>query len=278
LARARPPPHDTGKRLRQTPKSRRHRVRLDHGCRAADVAASIWLGVGRESEVPDIGGEFVPDLSILVWIYGAAVLAAAPIGPVNTVAIRRGLIGRWTHAMWVGIGSVLVEAVDVAIALWGSQELAEKIPVQAIRHWLGLPGAGIILLLGLHILRKSLLPQRLLMAGIRLEQKRRSRTSFLRDMVTGGVLTAINPLTLLYWVAVVAPQWVQRVNSAGGGGGVLYGIAAAVAGLSTWFGFLTVLVMLRPQRVGPAFFRVVNAACGVALAGMGVALAIKALL
>ena len=217
------------------------------------------------------------DITILAWVYGAGVLAAAPLGPVNTVAIRRGLISRPARTLWVGLGSVFVEAGYVAAALWGAEELAGRIPEQAIRRWGGLPAAAVILLLGVFILGKAFVNARRLMASVRLERMRGLSRTPLRDFLTGAALTVINPLTLLYWIVVIGPNWAKMAQTAAVGAGTWYGLSAAVAGLLSWFVFLTAVVRLRPQQVGVRFFRVVNLLCGLALVALGLVLGVKAM-
>ena len=217
------------------------------------------------------------DLSTLGWAFGAGILAAAPVGPVNAVAIRRGLIHRWTHTMFVGLGSVLVETCYVALALWGGYWVLGKIAEEDLHRWVGLPAAGLIICLGLVILRKAIVnPQRIL-ALVRLERMRQKRATLFRDVLIGAGFTAINPATLLYWVGAGA-AWLDKAQLAPGSVGIWYGLAAAVAGLVCWFGFITALVALRPQKVGPEFFRTVNALCGAALTVTGMVLLVLGLL
>ena len=215
----------------------------------------------------------VVNFSTLAWAFGAGVLAAAPIGPVNAVAIRRGLIHRWTHTLSVGLGSALVETCYVALAFWGGKGIMEAIPAESLHRWVGLPAAGIVIIIALSILRRAIVnPQRLL-ASVRLERMRQRRATFMRDVLAGAGLTAINPATLLYWFGV-GPAWLEQAAVAAGSTAVWYGIAAAVAGLASWFIFVTVLVRLRPQNVGPHFFRTVNLVCGCLLGCAGIALAV----
>ena len=218
------------------------------------------------------------EISSLAWIYGAGMLAAAPIGPVNAVAIRRGLMGRWTDTLRVGCGSMLAESCYVAAALWGGQRVLQAIPPDALHRWVGLPAAGIITLLGLFILRKAVASPRRSPAAGRLERARQEKASALRDVLTGVLLTAINPVTMFYWLLGVGPAWLEQANLAPGSAAVWWGLAAAVAGLATWFTFVAMLVRLRPQNVGPRFFKIVNAVCGGVLTAGGIALALRSLL
>ena len=41
-------------------------------------------------------------------------LAAAPVGPVNMMAIRRGIAGGWRHTVACGIGSIAAAVVSLA--------------------------------------------------------------------------------------------------------------------------------------------------------------------
>jgi L-lysine exporter family protein LysE/ArgO len=217
-------------------------------------------------------------ISSLAWIYGAAVLAAAPIGPVNAVAIRRGLIGRWTHMLRVALGSMLVEGCYVTAALWGGRRVLQAIPPEALHRWVGLPAAGIITLLGLFNLRKAIASPHRTPEALKLERARQEKGSALRDFLTGALLTAINPVTIFYWLLGVGPAWLEQANVTPGSAAIWCGVAAAVAGLATWFTFVATLVRLRPQNVGPGFFRIVNAVCGMVLTAGGIALAVRSLL
>ena len=218
----------------------------------------------------------VISLYMLGWAFGAGILAAAPMGPVNAVAIRRGLIHRWTHTMFVALGSVLVEGADIAIAFWGGRRVMALIPTESLHRWAGLPAAGVVITIGLVILRKAIVnPQRTL-AAVRLERMRQKNASFIHDVLAGAALTAINPATLLYWLGV-GTAWLEGNSLTEARMAVGYGVIAAIAGLVFWFTLITVLVLLRPQNVGPRFFRIVNIACGAALTLAGIIIAVVTL-
>ena len=216
----------------------------------------------------------------IIWLllsaYVASILASAPIGPVNMVAIRRGLIFGWTRSLSVGLGSVVVETGYVALSFWGGTHLIERLPVDSIRLYLGVPAAAILLLIAAVMLRRAIVnPQRVL-AAVRLERMRQRQTGVLRNLLTGGALTAINPGTIGYWLSV-GPQLLQKADVATHSPVVWYALIAASCGGTSWFLFVSLLVRLRPQRVGPNFFRAVNGVCGGLLTILGVALAVQAL-
>ena len=218
------------------------------------------------------------EISSLAWIYGAALLAAAPMGPVNAVAIRRGLMGRWTDTLRVGCGSMLAESCYIAAALWGGRRALRALPADVLHRWVGLPAAGIFTLLGLFFLRKAVTGPRRSRAADRIERMRQQKASAPRDLLTGALLTVINPATMFYWLLGVGPAWLEHAKLTPGSAAVWVGWAVAVAGLATWFAFVATLVRLRPQNVGPRFFRIVNAVCGTVLTAGGIALAVRSLL
>lgn len=220
----------------------------------------------------------MPDILIIAWAFGLGLMAAAPVvGPVNMIAIRRGLVVHWMRTMWVGVGSVAFETCEIALVMWGGSALLEYIDVESLRHYVDLPAAGVIILLGLFILRKAVVPSRRVLAAIRAERMRHRRTGVSGDIFAGAALTFLNPATFIFWVAN-APVWLQKADVSAGSGGMWLGVAAAACGMALWFAFITTLVRLRPQRIGPTFFRLANALCGAALTIMGIVLGVKALM
>jgi threonine/homoserine/homoserine lactone efflux protein len=79
-------------------------------------------------------------------------------------------------------------------------------------------------------------------------------------------LTLFNPLTIVYWVGVTS-NWLPFAHSVLGYSAPEWGILMAAAGLTTWFTALIVVVRFIPHRIGPIFFRLVNAVLGLILLG-----------
>ena len=79
-------------------------------------------------------------------------------------------------------------------------------------------------------------------------------------------LSIFNPLTIVYWVGVTS-NWLPFAHSVLGYSASGWGILMATAGLMTWFTALIVVVSFIPHRVGPIFFRLVNAILGPILLG-----------
>jgi threonine/homoserine/homoserine lactone efflux protein len=79
-------------------------------------------------------------------------------------------------------------------------------------------------------------------------------------------LTLFNPLTILYWVGVTS-NWLPFAHSVLGHSAPVWGILMAAAGLTSWFTAVIIVVRFIPDRIGPTFFRLVNAILGLILLG-----------
>jgi hypothetical protein len=62
---------------------------------------------------------FVSDVHVLSAAFLMGLAAAAPMGPVNILAIRRGVIGGWRHTLACGIGSVTGDRILFSMVLRG---------------------------------------------------------------------------------------------------------------------------------------------------------------
>jgi threonine/homoserine/homoserine lactone efflux protein len=87
------------------------------------------------------------------------------------------------------------------------------------------------------------------------------------EVANGFALTILNPLTIVYWVAITT-NWLPIARSVLGDGEPGWGILMAAAGLMTWFIALSVVVHFIPHRIGSIFFRLVNAILGLILLGL----------
>jgi len=62
---------------------------------------------------------FVSYIPVLLAAFLMGLAAAAPMGPVNMLAIRRGLIGVWRHTLACGIGSVSGDLILFSVLVGG---------------------------------------------------------------------------------------------------------------------------------------------------------------
>ena len=222
-------------------------------------------------------GMWLSSVKVLVAVFIIGFVAAAPIGPVNMVAIRRGIVGRWTHTLACGIGSAAGDMLLFMLVLLGGRFLLPD-PAQPLPHHveiiLSVVGVLVLLPLGSYFLYKAFKNPIQEYARARRSLRGSPPKHLIADVITGGVLTVINPASLLYWAAV-ATTWLPRAQATElGAAAAWWGLAFASAGLMTWFTILTFFVRFMPDRLGPGFFRVVNILSGLLLIGFGIASAV----
>jgi threonine/homoserine/homoserine lactone efflux protein len=207
----------------------------------------------------------VSDVHVLSAAYLMGLAAAAPMGPVNMLAIRRGMIGGWHHTLACGIGSVAGDLILFSLALLGGHYLLSDLSSPTLHTVLAAIGGIVLLPLGLYFL------VRVVKEPLRVYSSARKRwdegtvpAHVATDVAASTALTVFNPLTMVYWAGVTS-NWLPFAHSIFGYKAPGWGILMAAAGLMTWFATLIFVVRFMPHRVGPTFFRIVNAAFGLIL-------------
>jgi threonine/homoserine/homoserine lactone efflux protein len=210
---------------------------------------------------------FISDIHVLSAAYLMGVAAAAPMGPVNMLAIRRGMIGGWRRTLACAIGSVAGDLTLFSLALLGGHFLLSDLSNPTLRLVLSAIGVIVLLPLGLYFLFRAV------KEPFRAHTRSRRRwdtgtvpAHLVADVAAGTALTIFNPLTMVYWVGVTS-NWLPFAHSILGWRAPGWGILMAATGLMTWFTTLIVVVRFIPHRIGPAFFRLVNAILGLILLG-----------
>ena len=153
-------------------------------------------------------------IHVLAAAFLMGLVAAAPIGPVNMMAIRRGVIGGWRHTLACGIGSVFGDLALFSLALAGGKEflprLANPKVHTAVRGgWRSHSGSG-----------RNILPCALRepsAPGIYRRARRLWGEGPLPSLLLGEAakstaLTMFNPLSMVYWIAVTS-SWLPLAHS-----------------------------------------------------------------
>ena len=200
---------------------------------------------------------------VLSLAYFMGLAGAAAIGPVNMLAIRRGMMGGWRHTLACGAGSASSDLILASTALLGGHYLFSGRSSPALQIVLVAIGVIVLYPLGIFYLVHAA------------KEPLRSRRHFnadtvpphlATDVVAGFVLNILNPLTMIYWVGVTS-NWLPLAQSVLGSKAPRWGILMVAAGLVTWFTTLIFVVRFIPDRIGPPFFRLVNVALGLILLG-----------
>src|SRR5208282_4937754 len=96
--------------------------------------------------------EFVSCLRVLLAAYLIGVAASAPIGPVNMMAIRRGLISGWRHTLACGLGAVIADLILCSLALLGGQFLSSELSSPVFQTVMAAIGVVVLLPPGIYFL------------------------------------------------------------------------------------------------------------------------------
>jgi threonine/homoserine/homoserine lactone efflux protein len=193
--------------------------------------------------------------------------AAAPMGPVNMLAIRRGVIGGWRHTLACGIGSVVGDLILFSLVLLGGHYLFSDLSNPTLQSVLEAIGVIVLLPLGIYFLVRAVKdPQRAFASARRRWNETSVPEHLVAEVADAFALTVVNPLTILYWVGVTA-NWLPFAHSVLGYSAPAWGLLMVAVGLASWFGALVVAVRFIPDRIGPIFFRLVNGLLGLILLG-----------
>ena len=193
--------------------------------------------------------------------------AAAPMGPVNMLAIRRGVIGGWHHTLACGIGSITGDLILFSLVLLGGDYVLPDLSNPVLQTVLAAIGAIVLLPLGSYFLVRSVKePLRAYESARQHWDEGTVPGHLIAEVANAGALTIFNPITIAYWVCVTS-NWLPFAHSVLGYSAPGLGILMVTVGLMTWFTALTVIVCFIPHRIGANFFRLINAILGLILLG-----------
>jgi L-lysine exporter family protein LysE/ArgO len=217
---------------------------------------------------------FVSYIHVLSAAFLMGLAAAAPMGPVNMLAIRRGVIGGWRHTLACAIGSVAGDLILFSVVLLGGHYVFSDLSNPTLQTVLAAIGVIVLLPLGIYFLVRAVKEPLRAYASARHHWDENTVPAHLvAEVAEGTALTIFNPLTIVYWVGVTS-NWLPFAHSILGYSAPGWGILMATAGLMTWFTALIVVVRFMPHRIGPSFFRLVNAILGLILLGFAMFCAI----
>lgn len=190
---------------------------------------------------------------MLTWLSGwsLGVSVAAPIGPVNVATIRLSLASGFLPAFAFGLGAATIDAVYCLAVYFGIAPLLVAAP------WL----RAVLFLAGAMLLARmawSALQRRIELA----ESTALTAREAWRSYVSGAALTAVNPATIVSWLAIGGAA--LSATPAGEGGLLVLGI---FVGSACWFGALALGVSLGRVVANERVLKAVSIGSGLVLFG-----------
>src|ERR1700690_1366188 len=153
--------------------------------------------------------------------------AAAPMGPVNMLAIRRGVIGGWRHTLACGIGSVTGDLILFSMVLLGGHYFFSDLSNPTLQTILETIGIIVLLPLGIYFVFRAVKDPMQAYTSARQNWDEGTVPAHLVAEVADCVaLTILNPLTIVYWVGVTA-NWLPFAHTVLGYSAPVWGILLA---------------------------------------------------
>ena len=206
-------------------------------------------------------------IHVLLAAFLMGLAAAAPMGPVNMLAIRRGMLGGWRHTLACGIGSVTGDLILFSLVLLGGHYLFSDLSNPTLQTVMTVIGLIVLLPLGIYFLVRAVKEPLRAYASARQHWDEETIPAHLvAELAECVALTIFNPLTIAYWVGVTS-NWLPFAHSVLGHNAAGWGILMVAAGLMAWFTALIVAVRFLRHWIGPIFFQIVNAILGLILLG-----------
>ena len=208
---------------------------------------------------------FISYIHVLSTAFLMGLAAAAPIGPVNMMAIRRGVVGGWRHTLACGVGSVCGDLFLFSLALLGGHYLLPDLYNSKLRIIVAATGTVVLFPVGVYFLTLAIKePGRAFDAACKHWGESPVPARLAAEVAKAAALTIFNPIGMLYWAGVTS-SWLPFAYSVLGNRASGWGILMAGTGLVTWFTALIGVVYVIPHRIGSIFFRLANGILGVIL-------------
>lgn len=146
---------------------------------------------------------------------------AAPIGPVNSVRLDKGIKNGFWHAWIVGIGSMIADGIFMLLVYLGMIHFLE-IPIVQIFLWLF--GGIVLIYTGV----ESILGAN----GITLADTRGKDSKF-KCFLTGFIMSITSPLSILFWLGIYGSV-LAKTAQIYGTGPLLFYSSMIFLGLALW--------------------------------------------
>lgn len=179
------------------------------------------------------------------------------LGPINALAIRRGITGGMQQAIGVGAGGAVVDAFCAYVVFAGLSKV-------------GFTGAWKIILWGFCAIFLIYLAYSILIEirdNPESSTKVRKQVQFIDDsFVMGFLIAATNPFTLLYWIGMVGTlQLSGHIEMAGGAATSFF--SAVLVSEMAWYICLGMAVHYSRNLFDRKALRIITWTCGIVLLG-----------
>ncbi|WP_462413649.1 LysE family transporter [Neobacillus sp. Marseille-QA0830] len=181
---------------------------------------------------------------------------AAPIGPVNSARLDKGIKNGFWHAWVVGAGSMIADGIFMLMVYFGMVHFLE-IPVVQIFLWLF--GGFILIYSGVESIYGA--------NKITLNYSR-NKESLLKCFITGFIMSITSPLSILFWLGIYGSVLAKTAQTTGTDSLIIYS-SMIFLGLTIWDIFVAALTTSFRKLLTVRSLIVISVISGLSLIGFG---------
>ncbi|MFP3510867.1 LysE family transporter [Peribacillus sp. SIMBA_075] len=197
------------------------------------------------------------NVHLLLGYFFLGLTLAAPIGPVNSARIDKGIKNGFWHAWIVGTGAMIADALFMILVYVGMVRFLE-IPIVQI----------FLLLFGGFVLIYSGMESVLRVNTISLNQYR-NRDSLFSCFLTGFIMSVTSPLSILFWLGIYGSVLAKTASSYGTSQLFIYS-GMIFLGLTCWDFFVAALTNGLRRFLNEKSLMAISIISGLSLTGFGV--------
>jgi threonine/homoserine/homoserine lactone efflux protein len=194
--------------------------------------------------------------SILISYIILGLTLAAPIGPVNSARLDKGIKNGFWHAWVVGVGSMMADGIFMLVVYLGLVKFLD-IPIVQIFLWLF--GGFVLLYSGFESILK---------ANIISLNYSRKKESLLKCFFTGFIMSITSPLSILFWLGIYGSVLAKTATSFGSEQLIIYS-SMIFLGLTIWDVFVASLTTGFRRFLTPKSLMAISVLSGVSLICFG---------
>lgn len=196
-------------------------------------------------------------VSILVSYIFLGLTLAAPIGPVNSARLDKGIKNGFWHAWIVGAGSMIADAFFMLLVYMG---MVQFLDIPFVQVFLWLFGGFILIYSGI----ESILG----VNSLTLTYSRQQESLF-KCFLTGFVMSITSPLSILFWLGIYGSVLAKTAQVNGTGELLLYSSMIFI-GLTLWDIFVAALSSSFRKFLNSRILITISILSGLSLIGFGV--------
>ncbi|MDL4840382.1 LysE family transporter [Aquibacillus rhizosphaerae] len=197
-------------------------------------------------------------INILLSYIVLGLTLAAPVGPVNSARIDKGIKHGFWHAWIVGVGSMIADGSFMLLVYLGMVQFLDY-PIVQVFLWLF--GGFVLLYSGIESIMG--------INSISLTRKTNKKESLLKCFVTGFIMSATSPISIMFWLAIYGSVLAKTAEMSGSGMLLIYSSMIFI-GLALWDVFVAALTTGFRRFLNDTTLKVIAVVSGFSLIGFGV--------